>query len=234
MKSIGNSNSRISRAKKANNLAAGIDGIAHEAVVEPKRGKKAASSQEPIATAAAEPPRTPSKSTSVREPQFSTPTRDRPNRDSFSGSAKKTGRHQISEEENSGDQANVTDSSIVATPRKSFGKFVGSSNVNEKTTQIYKIIGKSTGSLGGNGHTGPIYGELTVGSMQRIVDVLVKDCGMTAQSRFIDVGSGLGKPNFHVAQNPGVRISVGIELEELRWQVFYFANCEVAFYAFNL
>lgn len=42
---------------------------------------------------------------------------------------------------------------------------------------------------------------------------------MTAQSRFIDVGSGLGKPNFHVAQAPGVRISVGIELERIRWQL---------------
>lgn len=44
-------------------------------------------------------------------------------------------------------------------------------------------------------------------------------CEMTAQSRFIDVGSGLGKPNFHVAQSPGVRISVGIELERIRWQL---------------
>jgi hypothetical protein len=42
---------------------------------------------------------------------------------------------------------------------------------------------------------------------------------MNAQSRFIDVGSGLGKPNFHVAQSPGVRLSVGIELEHIRWQL---------------
>lgn len=42
---------------------------------------------------------------------------------------------------------------------------------------------------------------------------------MDAQSRFIDVGSGLGKPNFHVAQSPGVRLSVGIELEHIRWQL---------------
>jgi hypothetical protein len=212
------SNSRVSRAKKANNGAVGVDGVVHQQAtteVRPKRGKK--DLPNPAANIATEPPRTPSKSTSIREPQFSTPSRERPNRESFSSSAKKSNR-QILEDENFGDQANVSDSIVVTTPRKSFGKSVGST-INEKTTHIYKIIGKSTGSLGGNGHTGPIYGELTIGSMQRIVDALVKDCGMTAQSRFIDVGSGLGKPNFHVAQNPGVRISVGIELEELRWQV---------------
>jgi hypothetical protein len=42
---------------------------------------------------------------------------------------------------------------------------------------------------------------------------------MTNQSRFIDVGSGLGKPNFHAVQDPGVRVSLGIELEDIRWQV---------------
>ena len=35
-------------------------------------------------------------------------------------------------------------------------------------------------------------------------------------SRFIDVGSGLGKPNLYVAQNPGVEFSFGIEMEHVR------------------
>jgi hypothetical protein len=48
---------------------------------------------------------------------------------------------------------------------------------------------------------------------------MVEKCEMNTESRFIDVGSGLGKPNFHVAQDPGVRISIGIELEEIRWQL---------------
>ena len=73
--------------------------------------------------------------------------------------------------------------------------------------------------MGGNGTTGAIYGELTMGSFQRLVNYMKEECGLTAQSRFIDVGSGLGKPNFHVAQDPAVRVSIGAELELIRWQL---------------
>jgi hypothetical protein len=48
---------------------------------------------------------------------------------------------------------------------------------------------------------------------------MVDKCEMGEDSMFIDVGSGLGKPNFHACQDPGVRVSIGIELEEIRWQV---------------
>jgi len=51
------------------------------------------------------------------------------------------------------------------------------------------------------------------------VDALCKYTGFDASSAFVDVGSGLGKPNLHVALNPGVRLSFGVELEELRWQL---------------
>jgi len=56
-------------------------------------------------------------------------------------------------------------------------------------------------------------------SMQKVINVLINKCGMNNQSRFIDVGSGLGKPNLHAAQDPCVRLSVGIELEQIRWQL---------------
>ena len=41
--------------------------------------------------------------------------------------------------------------------------------------------------------------------------------GFCAQSTFIDIGSGLGKPNLHVAVDPGVGLSYGIELIGERW-----------------
>lgn len=91
--------------------------------------------------------------------------------------------------------------------------------VPSNVTAVYKTIHKATGTLGGNGYNGAIYGELTVGSMQKVINVLKEKCNMTNQSRFIDVGAGLGKPNFHAAQDPQVRVSLGIELEEIRWQV---------------
>ena len=81
--------------------------------------------------------------------------------------------------------------------------------ISPKVELAYKIVRKSTGALGGNGTTGAIYGELTIGSMQRVIDYLKENCELTEQSRFIDVGSGLGKPNFHAAQDPAARLSIG-------------------------
>ena len=91
--------------------------------------------------------------------------------------------------------------------------------IDPKVEKIYKLIRKSTGTLGGNGSTGAIYGELTMHSMQKCINVLVEKCEMNHTSRFIDVGSGLGKPNFHAAQDPACRLSLGVELESIRWQL---------------
>ncbi|KAG3033143.1 hypothetical protein JG687_00008938 [Phytophthora cactorum] len=88
-----------------------------------------------------------------------------------------------------------------------------------EVSEVYRTIRKQTGSLGGNAAGGAIYGEITQASFQRVVDYLKENCELSKSSRFIDVGSGLGKPNFHVAVDPGVQVSYGIELEELRWHL---------------
>jgi len=85
--------------------------------------------------------------------------------------------------------------------------------------KVYRFIQQATGSLGGNGSGGPIYGEITVGSMQSIINYLVAYCNFGKCSRFLDIGAGLGKPNFHVGQDPGVRLSIGVEVEKIRWMV---------------
>ena len=82
--------------------------------------------------------------------------------------------------------------------------------------KVYKIVNKVTGKVGGNGNGGPIYGELTIGNMQKVADYLIKHTSLSKHSRFIDIGCGLGKPNLHVAQDPGVGFSFGIEVEKLR------------------
>jgi len=90
----------------------------------------------------------------------------------------------------------------------------------EKSVQhLYRVIQKSSGAVGGYGHNGPVYGEVTMGTFQKVVDALRVHTGFDASSAFVDIGSGLGKPNLHVALNPGVRLSYGVELEELRWQL---------------
>ena len=55
--------------------------------------------------------------------------------------------------------------------------------------------------------------------MQKVVDLMIKHCELGPESVFIDVGAGLGKPNIHVAQYPGVAASYGIEHEKVRWQL---------------
>ena len=85
--------------------------------------------------------------------------------------------------------------------------------------RVYEIVNKHTGSIGGNGHGGAIYGELTVGSMQKMTNLMIEYTDLSKDSRFIDVGCGLGKPNLHVAQYPGVEFSYGIEMEQVRWML---------------
>mmetsp|Transcript_48869 Transcript_48869/g.59113 ORF Transcript_48869/g.59113 Transcript_48869/m.59113 type:complete len:401 (+) Transcript_48869:82-1284(+) len=97
-----------------------------------------------------------------------------------------------------------------------FGK-ISLVQVPSNVRKVYKIIRNCTGSIGGNGAGGAIYGELTVGSMQKVIDIMKDKLEFTAGSRFIDVGCGLAKPNMHVVQDPGVEFSYGIELNKERW-----------------
>lgn len=58
-----------------------------------------------------------------------------------------------------------------------------------------------------------------MGTFQKIVNCLKERLNFGADSAFLDIGSGLGKPNLHVAVEPGVKLSFGVELEKLRWQL---------------
>ena len=74
--------------------------------------------------------------------------------------------------------------------------------IDPRVSKIYKIIRKCTGTLGGNGYGGAIYGEVTMHSMQKVLNLLVDKCELTHRSRFIDIGAGLGKSlfiNHHVS-----------------------------------
>lgn len=105
----------------------------------------------------------------------------------------------------------------AAKRRLMFGRLVTEVHVQQNVRQVYKIVKRLTGSLGGNGSEGPIYGELTMHSMQKMINLMKQHTGFGPTSRFIDVGSGIGKPSLHVTQDPGVSFSYGIEVEESRW-----------------
>lgn len=113
------------------------------------------------------------------------------------------------------------DTSNVVTP----SKIKSTIHVDSKVEKVYKIVKKATGALGGNGATGAIYGELTTRALQRVYNIMVEKCNMTSSSRMIDVGAGLGKPNFHAAQDPAVRLSIGAELEDIRWNARISCRC---------
>lgn len=125
----------------------------------------------------------------------------------------------IGDEEDDDDEnvnlSNVSASNIVS-PTKQIRTTL---QVDPKVEEAYKILRKVTGTLGGNGSTGAIYGELTLRALQRVYNIMVEKCNLTQSSRMIDVGAGLGKPSFHAAQDPAVRLSLGMELEDIRWNV---------------
>ena len=55
--------------------------------------------------------------------------------------------------------------------------------------------------------------------MYKIVELMKTHTGFSADSRFIDIGCGLGKPNLYVAQDPGVSFSYGIECQKDRYRL---------------
>jgi hypothetical protein len=102
------------------------------------------------------------------------------------------------------------DNSLDLSPRK-----------KKKNTNIvdllYKFINKHTKYLHIDGAQGPIYGELTQSSISKILDYLVSHCQLGENSVFMDIGSGLGKPNLHAATITNIKYSIGIELVDSRW-----------------
>ena len=92
--------------------------------------------------------------------------------------------------------------------------------------EVYKILRKTTGNHGGSSSHGPIYGELTAGSMQKMVELMKQHTDLDSSSIFLDVGSGIGKPNFHVANDPGVQVSLGLEVNANRYLLSM--NCLLA------
>ena len=64
-----------------------------------------------------------------------------------------------------------------------------------------------------------LYGELVKSSMQKIINYLKNNTNFNQDSIFLDIGSGFGKPNIHVAFDPGVSLSIGVECDEGRYNM---------------
>jgi len=103
--------------------------------------------------------------------------------------------------------------------RRCFGKVVAITEQPDNVQHVYSIVNQKTACIGGSGAGEAIYGELTMGSMHEMINAMIDYCALSEESRFLDVGSGIGKPNFHAAQYPGVAFSCGVELEKSRWRL---------------
>ena len=89
----------------------------------------------------------------------------------------------------------------------------------KRVKTMYSIIRSASGALGGAAAGGAIYGEVTMTSFHRLLYYLQSlegNCKLHQNSSFLDVGSGLGKPNLHVAAQLGC-VSVGVEMIGARW-----------------
>jgi len=86
--------------------------------------------------------------------------------------------------------------------------------------QAYSVVNtKKTGAetaFAGEKLT-PIAGEITMSSMDRIINLMKKYTHFDSCSRIIDIGCGQGKPNFHFAIAVNPSLNVGIEIVPLRW-----------------
>jgi hypothetical protein len=108
--------------------------------------------------------------------------------------------------------------SPVPVKKNPFGGSAPKSPGHPGVKEVYQLVHKATGSIGGNADGGTIYGEISEGSMQKVLNILKDTCKMNEESAFIDIGAGLGKPNFHAAQQQ-VLLSIGVELNTIRHQL---------------
>eukprot|EP01050_Picozoa_sp_SAG11_P019853 SAG11_NODE_3230_length_2596_cov_1.415298_1_plen_404_part_00 len=83
--------------------------------------------------------------------------------------------------------------------------------------RLYQVF-STTNELGG-GAGGAIAGELTKRSMEAIVKELQDRAGFGADSKFLDVGHGTGRPSLHMAVQPGCAVSAGLEYYGDKWQM---------------
>lgn len=80
----------------------------------------------------------------------------------------------------------------------------------------YAFIDKINLHTGANSANGPINGELTCEGFYKVAEKLVEKYELDANSVFLDLGSGQGKPTFHVFEQVKTKVCMGIEIDDHR------------------
>ena len=100
-----------------------------------------------------------------------------------------------------GDRDHGSSSGVVGTgggSSSSFGSKARAKRVTKNKPLLYSKMNRYD-NLGGNGSGGAIYGEITAGSFSCIVENFQIFCELSENSTFGEFGSGLDKPNQHIA-----------------------------------
>ena len=58
------------------------------------------------------------------------------------------------------------------------------------------------------------YAELDNDSMESVIDKMKEVQNFNSSSKFLDIGCGIGKPNYFAAHNPRVDLSYGVEIHD--------------------
>lgn len=96
---------------------------------------------------------------------------------------------------------------------------IDAKNRSPKTPEFRSdIVNGSKGNVGGGEGMEGIYGSLTLNGMQSVVTSLQRFCGLKAESGFVDVGAGLGRPMMHLLVHPGLKKLWGIEVDGIKIQ----------------
>ena len=93
-------------------------------------------------------------------------------------------------------------------------------DVSSRLKRMYSIVNrKKTGaeSAYGGDKVTPIAGEITKGSMIRVVKIMEDKMSFNSNSRVLDIGCGQGKPSLHFATAVNPSFNFGVEVVPWRW-----------------
>ncbi|KAG2445539.1 hypothetical protein HXX76_000154 [Chlamydomonas incerta] len=81
---------------------------------------------------------------------------------------------------------------------------------------LYGLMQSFENKLGGGEGVEGLYGSITQGGMQKILECLAHNTGLDHRSTFIDIGAGLGRPLLHAMVSHGVPCTWGVELDRVK------------------
>ncbi|KAG2501386.1 hypothetical protein HYH03_001174 [Edaphochlamys debaryana] len=81
---------------------------------------------------------------------------------------------------------------------------------------LYSLMQSFENKLGGGEGVEGLYGSITQGGMQKVLDCLRHNTGFNKSSKLVDIGAGLGRPLLHAMVTAGLEDVWGVELDSVK------------------